>query len=148
MFLFFILFAGTSLLIQGIFRNEKSESGVNETDALNLLELASYHLKVASSLYSALYHAPAGAGDEIAASTAAILHNLALTSIALGDNKNAVSILMRAATLRQGNYTDTKLYWNAPHEVLQAVEEKALLLAAKIKKPGKTTTKKRIPFFR
>ena len=141
MFLFFILFAGTSLLIQGIFRNEKSESGVNETDALNLLELASYHLKVASSLYSALYHAPAGA-------TAAILHNLALTSIALGDNKNAVSILMRAATLRQGNYTDTKLYWNAPHEVLQAVEEKAPLLAAKIKKPGKTTTKKRIPFFR
>lgn len=168
---------GTSLLIQAIFHNEQhSDSDTDKTDddddtQHSLLTLATYHLKVASSLFSASQPVTVTSGesktsspaaiskktrtslnDETSASNAAILHNLALAYIALGDNTNSVPVLLRAAALRRelsssSNSADGKMYWNAPHEVLQLAEEKALLLAAKTKKPEKEK-KRRIPFFR
>jgi len=88
-------------------------------------------------------------GNDATATLAAVLHNLAIAYIALGDNKNSIPILLRAAALRRKQSNDTKLYWNAPNEVLQLAEEKAMLIAAKTKKPEKAQKKeKRVPFFR
>jgi len=86
--------------------------------------------------------------DEYMATNAAILHNLALVHIALGDKENSIPILLQAAALRREfSIETTKLYWNAPHEVLQMAEEKALLIAANTVKLEKKT-KRRIPFLR
>ncbi len=91
---------------------------------------------------------------------AAILHNLALAYIALGDSNSSVPVLLRAAALRRetvhDDYFDGHIsshsrivimrpYWNMPEEVLLATEEKALLMAAKTK-PVKREKKRRIPF--
>lgn len=170
---------GTSLLIQGIFHNESEGSGEEEGagDAQqSLLTLATYHLKVASSLFStttphqsSTVETTGGNDDDVAAvsnrerankaavidetsaSNAAILHNLALCYIAQGDNTNSVPILLKAAALRRESNVDTKMYWNAPNGVLQLAEEKALLLAGKKKKSSgqpEKVKKRRMPFFR
>jgi len=93
---------------------------------------------------------------------AAILHNLALAYIALGDSNSSVPVLLRAAALRReityedllieghdhandGSVMIIRPYWNMPEEVLLATEEKALLMAAKTK-TVKREKKRRIPF--
>lgn len=92
-----------------------------------------------------------------AASThAAILHNLALANLALGEDvASAVPILLRAAALgrRAHDYPSimrTKPYWNAPHDVLYAVEERALLIAAKNERRSEEeeamNRRRRVPF--
>eukprot|EP00571_Detonula_confervacea_P015912 CAMPEP_0172302994 /NCGR_PEP_ID=MMETSP1058-20130122/4607_1 /TAXON_ID=83371 /ORGANISM="Detonula confervacea, Strain CCMP 353" /LENGTH=622 /DNA_ID=CAMNT_0013013669 /DNA_START=16 /DNA_END=1884 /DNA_ORIENTATION=- len=154
---------GTSLLIQGIFHHDNSDSTVKEAhDARSLLTLASYHLKVASSLCSSPLSKMVGNGgedtaptalsrltrvdDENAASHAAILHNLALAHLTLGDTDSSVPILLRAAAICREHPIDIKPYWNAPNHVLQAAGERALLIAAKLKKSEPTKKKRRIPF--
>ena len=91
------------------------------------------------------------------ASHAAILHNLALAYLAVGDTDSSVLFLLRAAAIRREQHSrsssntsssstnDTKPYWNAPDDVLQAAEVEALLVAAKpnwslrMKQKGKRT---------
>jgi len=155
---------GTSLLIQGIFENDGSDSA--KIVAQPLLSLASYHLKVASSLCASSHDAAVGNGnlgtpidtapalsrlttsedDENSASQAAILHNLALAYLALGDTDGSIPFLLRAAAICREYPTDMKPYWNAPNSVLRAAEEKALLLAVKLKSSGPVEKKRRIPF--
>ena len=70
--------------------------------------------------------------DANAVSHAAILHNLALAYLAVGDRKNAVPVLLQAAAIgRELTSLDTKPYWNVPNEILMAVEERALLFSAR-----------------
>ena len=155
---------GTSLLIQGIFNSDTNEISPADSQA-SLLALATYHLKVASSLYSssnvearskdniatdlspALSRMIESNGDNNAASHAAALHNLALAYLAVGDTDSSVPVLLRSAALYRDHSIKGKLYWNAPSDVLQAAEEKAMLIAAKprISEPNERK-KRRIPF--
>lgn len=164
---------GTSLLIHGIFNHENIDNSEKvKEDVHRSLTLAAYHLKMASSLWSSSTGSSStsavtdsttdNAAHDIASITsqyqndathAAILHNLALAYLALGDKDSSVPILLRAAALCRGghsiNIDNAKPYWNAPHDVLQAVEERALLIAAKHKKTEEETVnkrKRRIPF--
>lgn len=155
---------GTCLLIQGIFHQDdkstKTSNNAKSPVQSSLLSLATYHLKVASSLSSSpqsvLATTTSGSGradiisrygvtksdDDNAASHAAILHNLALAYLAVGDTDSSVLFLLRAAAIRREQHSrssstsssstnDTKPYWNAPDDVLQAAEVEALLVAAK-----------------
>lgn len=113
----------------------------------SLLSLATYHLKVAASLSSSPQSVGVGLGrdvaiarhgttkseDEHASYHAAILHNLALAYLAVGDSDSSVLFLLQAAAIRRDNSrgNDTKPYWNAPDDVLKAAELKTLLVAAK-----------------
>lgn len=187
---------GTSLLVQGVFHDEKSKSNLKDEEGarVSLLTLATFHLKVASSLCASsrginadivsdgtVVHAKPLDNDVLsrltsstrieaeggnaesrlpnkdlplvqspmfssnAASNAAILHNLALAYLALGDTNSSIPLLLRAAALRREYPIVTNLHWNVPEEVLQVVEEKALLIGAKTKKE-KRTNRRRIPF--
>ncbi len=91
---------------------------------------------------------PESNNDENAASHAAILHNLALAYLAVGDTDSSVPLLLRSAALYRDHSIETKPYWNAPSDVLQAAEEKAMLTAAKpkISEPNERKKKRRIPF--
>ena len=118
------------------------------------LSLAAYHLKVASSLCTTSsnvnnHHRGETDPDDDdmtptaiptrhklhdvnAVSHAAILHNLALAYLAVGDRKNAVPVLLQAAAIgRELHSLDTKPYWNVPNEILMAMEERALLFSAR-----------------
>ena len=136
---------GTALLIQGIFHHDEEESRRS-------LSLATYHLKVASSLCSSSSRldkmdtgtndsgmAPTSLSSRLTkvddgntASHAAILHNLALAYMAAGDMHNSVPLLLRSSAIRREHtiHTDTQPYWNVPNDVLMAVEERAVLVAA------------------
>ena len=136
---------GTALLIQGIFHHDEEESRRS-------LSLATYHLKVASSLCSSSSRldkmdtgtndsgmAPTSLSSRLTkvddgntASHAAILHNLALAYMAAGDMHNSVPLLLRSSAIRREHtiHTDTQPYWNVPNDVLMAVEERAVLIAA------------------
>ena len=136
---------GTALLIQGIFHHDEEESRRS-------LALATYHLKVASSLCSSSSRldkmdtgtndsgmAPTSLSSRLTkvddgntASHAAILHNLALAYMAAGDMHNSVPLLLRSSAIRREHtiHTDTQPYWNVPNDVLMAVEERAVLVAA------------------
>ena len=136
---------GTALLIQGIFHHDEEESRRS-------LSLATYHLKVASSLCSSSSRldkmdtgtndsgmAPTSLSSRLtkvddgnAASHAAILHNLALAYMAAGDMHNSVPLLLRSSAIRREHtiHADTQPYWNVPNDVLMAVEERAVLVAA------------------
>lgn len=188
---------GTCLLLQALFGNLPDES-----DQTSLLTLATFHLKVASSLCSGSRVPSNNNNDDHPDGTtrfprfsgfhrrqrvdpwhsnrsetkstfssqtspshvygAAILHNLALAYIALGDSNSSVPVLLRAAALRRETSNDDLViegynpanngsavmirpYWNMPEEVLLATEEKALLMAAKTK-TVKREKKRRIPF--
>lgn len=87
------------------------------------------------------------------AAHAAILHNLALAYIALGDSNSSTPLLLRAAAIHRqmdtsSNEQNIKLLWNLPNQVLQLVEERAWLLGAKksLMAGRKQKKKRRIPF--
>lgn len=87
--------------------------------------------------------------DDNAASHAAIFHNLALAYLAVGDTDSSVLFLLRAAAIRREHHSrnESKPYWNAPDDVLQAAEVTALLVAAKPNWALPTKQRgKRIPF--
>jgi len=154
---------GTALLFQGIFHDDIEESR-------RLLSLATYHLKVASSLCSTssrvvdmetaatadiLTPVPSRLSEELAnqnsISHTAILHNLALAYLATGNMKGAVPILLQSAAMkREHSLVGTesyKPYWNVPNDVLQLVEERALLISARPQLESNNKKKrKRIPF--
>lgn len=150
---------GTSLLIQGIFYQEIRE-GVDDNVQSTLFSLAAHHLKLASLLCSSTPKGAAESGsgapnsmsrlakvnDKNAASHAAILHNLALSYVALGDSASSVPILLRAAAMGRDDLFSTKPYWNVPNDVLQAAEEKALLIAATKRSRGTKRRSRRVPF--
>jgi hypothetical protein len=141
---------------------------VNEQTSL--LTLATFHLKLASSLCSHSYKQGTGTTKDLPASDdvdisnsvpnmehpnhvahAAILHNLALAYIALGDSNSSTPLLLRAAAIHRQLLPSkqNELLWNLPNEVLQLVEEKAWLLGAKAaagEKKKKPKKKRRIPF--
>ena len=78
---------------------------------------------------------------------AAILHNLALAYIALGDSNSSTPLLLRAAAIQRQIRASTEvLYWNLPHAILEMVEEKAWLVGAKIRRGEKQKRRRRIPF--
>ncbi|KAL3779029.1 hypothetical protein HJC23_011468 [Cyclotella cryptica] len=162
---------GTALLAQVLLNaNYPSDSSSIETQ-VSLLTLATFHLKSASSLCSAPHglggrvvdelHISSvvpvegisiktediGRGKELRHSThAAVLHNLALAYIALGDSHSSVSLLLRAAAIqRQVEPQRNALYWNLPDKILLLMEEKARLLGAK-SEGNKQNKKRRIPF--
>jgi hypothetical protein len=129
----------------------------------SLLSLATYHLKVAASLSSLPQSVAVGSErdvvtasygvskseDENAASLAAILHNLALAYLAVGDTDSSVLFLLRAAAIRRDHTrsNDIKPYWNAPNDMLKTAEVEALLVAAKPNWPLPAKQKgKRTPF--
>jgi len=120
----------------------------NQTDEqVALLTQATFHLKLASSLCSSQYKKIDEDTDESTTVThAAILHNLALAYIAIGDFNSSLHLLLQATAIhRQVDSSKQALLWNLPNQVLQVVEEKALLLGAKT--AGKNgRKKKRIPF--
>jgi len=154
---------GTALLFQGIFHDDIEESR-------RLLSLATYHLKVASSLCSTssrvddmetaatadiLTPVPSRQSEELAnqnsISHTAILHNLALAYLATGNMKGAVPILLQSAAMNRERSLvgaeSTKPYWNVPNDVLQLVEERALLISARPQlESNKKRKRKRIPF--
>jgi hypothetical protein len=153
---------GTSLLMQGIFYQEIRE-GVDDNVQNSLLSLASHHLKLASLLSTSSSSGDDGSislgtdnamsrltnvNYENAASHAAILHNLGLSYVAMGDFANSVPILLRSAAMRREHTASAKPYWNVPNDVLQAAEEMALLIAAAPKKEiiEKKSKRRRIPF--
>lgn len=165
---------GTSLLVQGIFlnANKKSPTIAEDEEQISLLKLATFHLKVASSLCTtsrgpilqprkkAELDTPSNTDvlsttapkeessdqkniatkggkqqNQNVESNAAILHNLALAYIAMGETNSSVPALLRA----------NNIYWNIPEDLLQQTEEKALLMGAKTKRV-KQSKKRRIPF--
>lgn len=129
---------GTSLLILGVMQEEES-----------LLKLAMFHLKAAYSLCQK------GAADvqlqslfqsDASAMSAAILHNLALANISLGDDISSVSLLLRAAAMRrERSGQSAHLFWNSPDEVLLTIEQQAVLLGARRTRSQKKK-KSKIPF--
>jgi len=153
---------GTALLFQGIFHDDIEESR-------RLLSLATYHLKVASSLCSTssrvddmetaaadiLTPVPSRLSEEVinqnSISHTAILHNLALAYLAMGNMKGAVPILLQSAAVKREHSLlgteSNKPYWNVPNDVLQLVEERALLISARPQlEHSKKKKRKRIPF--
>jgi hypothetical protein len=130
---------GTALLILGVIQGDES-----------LLKLAMFHLKAASSLcqggdvtnarLQVVFQSDASAIE------AAVLHNLALAYIALGDDISPVPLLLRSAALqREQSQTSNILFWNAPGDVLLAVESQAMLMGVKKSNTPKTR-KLRFPF--
>jgi len=155
---------GTSLLMQGIFYQEIRE-GVDDHVQSSIFSLAAHHLKLASLLSSSSPNGAAESGSNApnamsrlakvnyensashAASRAAILHNLALSLVALGDSASSVPILLRAAAMGREHPVSAKPYWNVPNDVLMAAEEKALLIGAMPKKSQEEKMiRRRIPF--
>lgn len=131
---------GTSLLILGITQDDES-----------MLKLAMFHLKVASTLCqgnAAVVRSQAiFQNDTSSPISAAIFHNLALANISLGNDSSSVSLLLRAAAIRRDysvNQT-TNLFWNAPADVLLAMEQQAMLMGAK-KSSTPQKKKSRFPF--
>jgi hypothetical protein len=161
---------GTSVLAQGLL-NANHSSAANKEEQVSLLKLASFHLKLASSLCSASRGRVGRAVNELLISDevpaedvvikgkeidrdkqlspsthVAILHNLALAYIALGDSNSSVTLLLRAAAIRREiQRQDDVAYWNLPDKVLQLMEEKAWLIGAKSERK-KQKKKRRIPF--
>ena len=157
---------GTSILAQGILYNGNNQTSIKDKPEtqVSLLTLATFHLKLASSLCSSR-HKPTGNEELVTANDidiqssdhsvggtnyvahAAILHNLALAYIALGDSNSSTPLLLRAAAIqRQLDSNDQGvLLWNLPNQLLQVVEEKAWLLGAKTV-GKKQKRKRRIPF--
>jgi len=132
---------GTSLLILGAMKEDAS-----------FLKLAVYHLKTASSLCQkgqveedqpqAIFQ------SDPSAMSAAILHNLALANIALGDDVSPVSLLLRSGAIRrEDSNRPANLFWNCHHDALLAIEEQAVLMGAKsTTRRQKKKTKSKIPF--
>jgi hypothetical protein len=130
---------GTSLLILGVMQEVES-----------LLKLAMFHLKDAYSLCQR------GAADvqlhsifqsDASAMSAAILYNLALANISLGDDVSSVSLLLRAAAIRREHSVQSvHLYWNCPDDVLLTIEQQAVLIGAKRTRSQKKKKKSKIPF--
>ncbi len=124
----------------------------------SLFSLAAHHLKLASLLSSSSPNgvAESGSGAPNAMSrlakvndenAAAILHNLALSHVALGDSASSVPILLRAAAMGREHQVSAKPYWNVPNEVLVRAEEKALLIGAMPRKLQEDKgIRRRIPF--
>lgn len=140
----------------------KSDSNQQTT----LLTLAAFHLKLASSLCVA-HHKQFSDGEDLAKTVsstaiesnhnvahAAILHNLALAYIALGDSNSSTPVLLRAAAIHRGMIEPSTeknnnifLLWNLPNNVLHVMEEKAWLLGVKSAAADVGKKKKRrIPF--
>lgn len=157
---------GTSTLARGILYNSNNSTASDEQ--ASLLKMATFHLKLASLLCSNEHKPVDTSVEELVASDdddvdiksknlnhpnliahAAILHNLALAYIALGDSNSSTPLLLRAAAIhRQINSSEQNAQsWNLPHQVLQLLEEKAWLLGAKSSAAGtKQKKKRRIPF--
>ena len=154
--------------MQGIFYQEIRE-GVDDNVQSSLFSLAAHHLKLASLLSSSPPNGTAESGSSApnamsrlakvndensashaashAASRAAILHNLALSHVALGDSASSVPILLRAATMGREHPVSTKPYWNVPNDVLVAAEEKTLLVGTMPKSSQEEKRiMRRIPF--
>lgn len=147
--------------MQGIFYQEIRE-GVDDHVQSSIFSLAAHHLKLASLLSSSSPNGAAESGSNApnamtrlkyensashAASRAAILHNLALSHVALGDSASSVPILLRAAAMGREHPVSAKPYWNVPNDVLMAAEEKALLIGAMPKKSQEEKMiRRRIPF--
>lgn len=146
---------GTALLLQGIFYYDYVDSGEAVTAQNALLKLALYHLKVASTMYSAqpdvqapyaieqstqsgLITSFTGQSNDDGSSHAhsSALNNLALAYIALGDNDNSVPVLLRSASIRRESNSADVLYWNAHHKLISNAETKAMLTA--VKNPSKS----------
>ena len=153
---------GSSLLALGV---TGSRDQVKKQESL--LTLASFHLKLASSLVSTKHKADSEGvsisddseikdvslemkemenDKQVHHSThAAIFHNLALAYIALGDvTGQSVPLLLRAAAIHR-QLDPEELFWNLPNELMHVVEEKAWLLGAK-SKGNKMKKKRRVPF--
>ena len=163
---------GTALLLQGIFYYDYVDPGGAVTAQEALLKLALYHLKVASTMYSAqrkVQEVPNAIeqstqsglstsfsgqleGDGSSLAHSAALNNLALAYVALGDNDSSVPVLLRSASIRRETPAAGVLYWNAHSKLLTNAEEKAMLTAAKspLKSEVRRTknARKRIPFLR
>ncbi|KAL7481819.1 hypothetical protein ACHAW6_007493 [Cyclotella cf. meneghiniana] len=146
---------GSSVLAQGLLNSYPSSAASQEAQ-VSLLKLATFHLKLASSLCSASRGRVGRVlnelliSDEVPAEDAiikgkeierdkqlsllthvSVLHNLALAYVALGDSNSSVTLLLRAAAIQ--------------HNVLQLMEEKACLIGAKSERK-KQKKKRRIPF--
>ena len=130
---------GTSLLVLGIMQEDDS-----------VVKLATFYLKAASSLcqkgaeevqpHSILFQSDASA------MSAAILHNLALANIYMGDDVSSVSLLLRASAIRRElSSHSVNLFWNCPDDVLLTIEQRAVLMGAKRTRSQKKK-KSKIPF--
>ncbi len=132
---------GTSLLILGVMKEDVS-----------FLKLALFHLKAASSLCQngPLAHPQPIFQSESSAMSAAILHNLALASIALGDDVSPVSLLLRSEAIRRqmdsSNHRPANLFWNCHHDALLTIEQQAVLMGAKSTMRQEKKRKSKIPF--
>ena len=155
---------GTSTLARGILYISNNSTASDEQ--ASLLKMATFHLKLASLLCSNEHKPVDTSFEELVASDddvdiksknlnhpnliahAAILHNLALAYIAMGDSNSSTPLLLRAAAIhRQINTSEQNAQsWNLPHEVLHLLEEKAWLLGAKSSAAGTKQKKRRIPF--
>mmetsp|Transcript_30228 Transcript_30228/g.60717 ORF Transcript_30228/g.60717 Transcript_30228/m.60717 type:complete len:563 (+) Transcript_30228:28-1716(+) len=130
---------GTSLLILGVMKEDES-----------VVKLAMFHLKAASSLCQkgAVEAQPQSIfQSDASAMSAAILHNLALASISLGDDVSSVALLLRAGAIRREDSAHSvNLFWNCSHRALLTIEQQAALMGAKRTRRQKKKTKSKIPF--
>ncbi|KAK1740722.1 hypothetical protein QTG54_008817 [Skeletonema marinoi] len=130
---------GTSLLILGVMKEDES-----------VVKLAMFHLKAASSLCQkgAVEAQPQSIfQSDASAMSAAILHNLALASISLGDDVSSVALLLRAGAIRREDSAHSvNLFWNCSHGALLTIEQQAALMGAKRTRRQKKKTKSKIPF--
>jgi hypothetical protein len=130
---------GTSLLILGVMKEDES-----------VVKLAMFHLKAASSLCQkgAVEAQPQSIfQSDASAMSAAILHNLALASISLGDDVSSVALLLRAGAIRREDSGHSmNLFWNCSHDALLTIEQQAALMGAKRTRRQKKKTKSKIPF--
>ena len=127
---------GTSLLILGIMKEDES-----------LLKLAMFHLKAALSLCQqsvAEAQSQSVFRSDISAMSAAILHNLSLANISLGDDVSSASLLLRAAAIRR-EVPSHSLFWNCSHDALLTIEQQAVLMGAK-RTMRKKKIRSKIPF--
>ena len=129
---------GTSLLMLGVMKEDEA-----------LLKLAMLHLKTASSLCQkgGIEDRPQSIFQSDAnVISAAILHNLALASISLGDDASSVPLLLQAGAIRRqkSNQSET-LFWSLSDDALLAIEQQAVLMAAK-RSTSQKKRKARIPF--
>ncbi|KAL7497791.1 hypothetical protein ACHAWT_010208 [Skeletonema menzelii] len=129
---------GTSLLILGIMKEDES-----------LLKLATFHLKAASSLCQkgAVEGQPQSIfQSDITAMNVAILHNLALANVSLGDDVSSVSLLLRATAIRrEAPSRSLDVFWNCSPDALLTIEQQAVLMGAK-RTIRKKKTESKIPF--
>ena len=109
-----------------------------------------FHLKAASSLCQkgAVEAQPQSIfQSDASAMSAAILHNLALASISLGDDVSSVALLLRAGAIRREDSAHSvNLFWNCSHGALLTIEQQAALMGAKRTRRQKKKTKSKIPF--